>query len=92
MSKVLLGTAITATAILMGAAQATPKPATTAPAEIDHVHTICKVTVKDSNGKLVGQRITEDDAHGVVGRVRLAAGAFTAACGVAACMSYSLAR
>ena len=69
MKAIKQAAALSATALLLTHAQAAPKPAIP-PAPVDKIHTVCKTTVKDSNGKLVGQRSTSDDSRGIVARVR----------------------
>jgi hypothetical protein len=62
--------ALSVTALLLSHVQAAPKP----PAPIDKIHTVCKITIRDSSGKEIGNRTTVDDSSGFMARARATAG------------------
>lgn len=65
MSNMKLTSVIITIALATTAAQAAPKKLQPQ-ANVDHIQTVCKTIVKDSNGKVIGQRVTSDGADGVV--------------------------
>ncbi len=60
--------ALSACALLATAAQAAPAPQK--PATPYDIQTVCTTTIKDANGKTIGQRSVQDHAQGIVGNVR----------------------
>jgi hypothetical protein len=68
MRKINLLLTLAAIVLVMSAAQAAPKrPKPSAP--VDHIQTVCKTSIHDTNGKLIGQRVTTVESKGLIARV-----------------------
>jgi hypothetical protein len=70
MKPIKFGISVCVSALLLiSNAQAAPTPPIKQPPPpVDHIHMVCKTTIKDINGHLIGQRITRDDRTGLVAK------------------------